>query len=127
MKRKESLRDYTNEELYQFMEVNEVTDTMHLGCFCSEILRRMIEGTWELKRCQPIWISVKDRLPKQKEFVGYTYDGKNIRRDVYYNLFSGTWESDDRTGWHSLAMGWYKEEQNTTHWMELPEPPTDNK
>lgn len=36
------LKDYTDDELYGFLQRNESTDTAVLGGICSEILRRMI-------------------------------------------------------------------------------------
>jgi Protein of unknown function (DUF551) len=62
------------------------------------------------------WISVKDRLPDKGEEVGYVFDGKNIRRDVYAPGFNGKWETEN-------SMGWYVTVENITHWMPLPEPP----
>lgn len=40
---KKSLREYTDEELYEFMEKNMITDTSELSCYCSEILRRLLK------------------------------------------------------------------------------------
>lgn len=42
------------------------------------------------------WISVKDRLPDKGESVGYVFDGKNIRYDVYAHGFNGGWETDSK-------------------------------
>ncbi len=64
------------------------------------------------------WIKIEDRLPKKGESVGYTYDGKSIRRDVYYLGFNGTWESEN-------SAGWYITEINITHWLPMPEAPND--
>lgn len=38
-----NLRDYTDEELYRFLEKNEDVDTGVLACICSEILRRQLK------------------------------------------------------------------------------------
>jgi len=61
------------------------------------------------------WISVKDRLPTNKDHVGYPYDGGNIRSDVYY--CDGVW---------SREVCRWEEEVNVTHWMLAPNPPEDN-
>jgi len=65
------------------------------------------------------WISVKDRLPRLGvgERVGYVYDGKNIRTDVYFPGYNGRWESEN-------ALGFYINENSITHWIPLPKPPT---
>lgn len=39
-----SLRDYTDEELYQFLDKNEITELTKFAGICSEILRRQIRG-----------------------------------------------------------------------------------
>lgn len=59
------------------------------------------------------WIKVEDRLPKYGELVGYTFDGKNIRRDVYYPGFNKSWESVN-------SEGFYVSENNITHWIPIP-------
>jgi hypothetical protein len=63
------------------------------------------------------WISVKDKLPRKNERVGYVFDGKEIRYNVYYNRFNGIWESEN-------IFGYYVNE-NITHWMRLPNIPTE--
>lgn len=65
------------------------------------------------------WIRVKDRLPRKVESVGYVFDGKDVRSDVYYPGFCGSWESEN-------GIGWYTYEKNITHWMEIPKPPEKN-
>lgn len=63
------------------------------------------------------WISVKDGLPNQDEYVllydkylNLTYEGKLLPSDFYYS---------DRGG-YSKYIG---EDCEITHWMPLPEPP----
>jgi Protein of unknown function (DUF551) len=63
------------------------------------------------------WISVKDRLPNKNESIGYVFDGKEIRHNVYYHGFNGSWESEN-------SLGYYVDE-NITHWMPLPNIPTE--
>lgn len=67
---------------------------------------------------RPKWIKCTDRLPKNGESVGYTFDGKNIRHDISYPGFNGSWESEN-------SLGYYISEKNVTHWMPLPAPPHD--
>jgi hypothetical protein len=40
--RKKSLRDYTDDELYEILQKNETCDLSILSGICSEVLRRMI-------------------------------------------------------------------------------------
>jgi len=40
--RKKSLRDYTDDELYEILQKNETCDLSMLSGICSEVLRRMI-------------------------------------------------------------------------------------
>lgn len=65
------------------------------------------------------WISVNDRLPNFGERVGYTYDGKYIRIDVYYPGFNRSWESEN-------SLGYSIDEKNITHWMPFPKKPILN-
>ena len=67
---------------------------------------------------QSEWISVEDRLPRKNESVGYTFDGKKIRQDVYYPGYNGSWESED-------DMGYCIDEKNITHWIPFPEAPKE--
>lgn len=62
------------------------------------------------------WISVKDRLPNPGERIGYTFDGSQIRHDVYYPGYNGSWESEN-------SLGYFINENNITHWMPLPAKP----
>ncbi len=64
------------------------------------------------------WINVKDRIPGHRERVGYTFDGKSIRTNVYYPGYNGFWESEN-------SLGYYVDEKNITHWMPLPQPPKE--
>ena len=61
---------------------------------------------------RPEWISVKDALPKDNEYV-LVYDSNNgfYNIDCFYN---GDWlEIHD----------YWTEDVKVTHWMPLPEPP----
>lgn len=62
------------------------------------------------------WISVKDRLPL-KECVGYVYDGKIIRDDVYFERSEHKWEIHHKLD-HCIDIT-----DSITHWMPLPNPP----
>jgi hypothetical protein len=42
-KKHESVRDYSNEELYEVLEKNEITDVRILAVICAEVLRRQKE------------------------------------------------------------------------------------
>ena len=64
------------------------------------------------------WIKCSERLPGKNESVGYTFDGKDIRNDVYYPGFNGNWESEN-------SIGFYVNEDNITHWMPLPPVPKE--
>ena len=37
------LKEFSDQELYYFMQNNEEIHAANLACFCSEILRRMLE------------------------------------------------------------------------------------
>lgn len=62
------------------------------------------------------WISVKERLPSEDEVVGYVFDGKDIRTDVFYPGYNNSWESCN-------SLDFYVDEKNITHWMPLPKKP----
>ena len=85
------------------------------GCGCRDKLYEKCKPRGDQSKTALHWISVKDRTPKLGEGVGYTYDGKYIRRDIYYSGYNGSWESEN-------SLGYYITE-NVTHWAELPEPP----
>lgn len=59
------------------------------------------------------WISVNERLPSNRERLGYVFDGTNIRHDAFFynNEFYFTTVLD------------YDVKVDVTHWMSLPEPP----
>lgn len=65
------------------------------------------------------WISVKDRLPSKNESVAFTWDGQEIRTDVSYPGFNGTWECENSIGWY------YAPERKITHWMPKPKKPNE--
>lgn len=64
------------------------------------------------------WISVKDRLPKDDEFVLVVEEGQIIIA-VYDAILDGFFENDDGL---SLLIDI---EVCPTHWMPLPLPPKD--
>lgn len=55
------------------------------------------------------WISVKERLPKEKQWVLVTNE--------HGEMFTG-WYEHKYKNWHLEVMGYYP-----THWMLLPEKP----
>ena len=55
------------------------------------------------------WISVKDQLPDDADLVLVYSERSGVRTDYYYN---DEWEYYDRN------------QIEITHWMPLPEPPT---
>lgn len=59
------------------------------------------------------WISVKDRLPEDEREVLVVYCGEGIK-DVHMSWYEG-----DEFGWATLGY--------VSHWMELPEPPKEEK
>jgi len=71
-----------------------------------------------------VWISVKERLPKEDENVLF-YDGKEIRCG-YLHLFE--YYAGNKLEWDTNCYwdGWEcnRGEYNPSHWMPLPPPPT---
>ena len=65
------------------------------------------------------WISVKDRLPKSNQEV-LVYRGGHIGdlMNVYIYVGNDKWE--DEYGYWSVT-----DDEGITHWMPLPEPPTE--
>ena len=63
------------------------------------------------------WISIKDRLAKKGEKIGYVFDGTFIRYDTHYSESNGIWEYE--TAYR------YLEQIDISHWMPLPMPPKD--
>jgi hypothetical protein len=58
------------------------------------------------------WISVKDRLPPDRERVlVYTIDGR---------MFDACFSAGI---WYEINNGWELDFHSMTHWMNLPEPP----
>ena len=64
------------------------------------------------------WISVKDRLPKERKNV-LVYITGDADDEVYISCIhkDGKWEYKDTMMYET---SWYQE---VSHWMELPEPP----
>lgn len=48
LKNRKQLKDYSDEELYAFLEINEKIDLKELAGICSEILKRQIKGKFKL-------------------------------------------------------------------------------
>ena len=75
---------------------------------------------WQAAKAQalPEWISVEDRLPDNHQRVtgiGFDYgDVKNKRHYVVCEYFDSIWLGDED-----------EEFEYITHWMPLPEPPTE--
>ena len=58
------------------------------------------------------WVSVKDRLPPDRERVlVYTIDGR---------MFDACFSAGI---WYEINNGWELDFHSMTHWMNLPEPP----
>lgn len=60
------------------------------------------------------WISVKNRLPKDGEFV-LTYKNGIVDVQMY---------EKNRNGW--IQGNWFWSMATVTHWMPLPEPPKED-
>lgn len=69
------------------------------------------------------WISVKDRLPKQK-WTNYLVATK-IQTDGTRG-FNIAWVNDDNGVWKSNDEWICDGREIVTHWMPLPEPPKEN-
>ncbi len=52
--KKEHLKDYSDQELYSFLQQNETIDSGVLACVCAEVLRRRIEFELEQERLKRI-------------------------------------------------------------------------
>ena len=66
------------------------------------------------------WISVKDRLPLNEEWVLCC---DNAHQNTNYKFFVARLSSD-RKYWEGPSdFDIYKPLENVTHWMPLPEPP----
>jgi len=65
------------------------------------------------------WISVKDRLPEIGDDSPLVYPRKYHTTATYNHCgdLNGKWTVDDANG--------YEYEVDVTHWMPLPEPPTE--
>lgn len=63
------------------------------------------------------WINCNDRLPALNQSVGYTFDGVNIRTDVYHHGDNGSWEYENSLGYYVSV--------NVTHWIPRPKPPRE--
>jgi Protein of unknown function (DUF551) len=71
------------------------------------------------------WISVKDQLPHLEE----PYPGGPLESD-YVLVFTGVWVDIGRYGetLKKRTLRWINSSQrgiNVTHWMPLPEPPSE--
>lgn len=76
-------------------------------------LRGYRETKAKLNTIQPLWISVKERLPKNDELV------------LIYQPEAGSWvSSHDESGWGMWENGLTCE---PTYWMPLPEAPKEEK
>lgn len=62
------------------------------------------------------WISVKNRLPKENEWVGYTFDGMKIWNDVYYYTEAKEFIREICRSEQVMMI---------THWMPFPKPPKE--
>lgn len=75
------------------------------------------------------WISVKDRLPNNRLFIGYCPDtGIHCFKNDEDQCITGGWESCPYCGGQSIGVIPGQEEPSDdkkviTHWMPLPEPP----
>jgi len=74
------------------------------------------------------WISVEDRLPEEHDIVDvYCSDGRNTEIEFYDGGFYGPEQdfSVDDCGYGCLSNTDLI--NDVTHWMPLPEPPTDTR
>ena len=63
------------------------------------------------------WISVKDRLPEQSDFV-LAFDGEYVIQNIYFNH-----NNDEFEDYNSIPCSDFPE--NITHWMPLPDKPAE--
>ena len=64
------------------------------------------------------WINIKDRMPKEKEWVIY-YDPQLTYSNGRIQYCIGFYMGDDWKYWESDGL----ESITVTHWQPLPEPP----
>ena len=64
------------------------------------------------------WISVKERLPKENECVGFTWNGTSLSPNDFYNHNRQKWIMIDHKN-----RDFDEVPLPITHWMPLPEPP----
>lgn len=65
------------------------------------------------------WISVKDRMPKNKQIVDIWRDGERL---CNYEIFKDYKGQKGNTFFEPIEFGVCCV-RNATHWMPLPEPP----
>ena len=68
------------------------------------------------------WISVKERLPEDNTIVLYVWRSENGNVSVFHG-----WHSSIRglgSVWHQSGVGMQRPDDEVTHWMPLPEPPS---
>ena len=61
------------------------------------------------------WIAVEWELPEHEEVIVYSGINKQVFGGVYYNRITEKWEAEDESFYI----------RGVTHWMPLPEPPTE--
>jgi hypothetical protein len=110
---KKSLKDYTNEELFEILENNERTPSSDLAFFSSELLRRQIF----------LYKSYKDSINNMsKKWIKLFHNIEISWLEETLNRFIQEHESCDITTWNN-ERGWYAQVVYTTY----TEPPKDAK
>jgi hypothetical protein len=76
------------------------------------------------------WISVKDQMPEQYEYVLVYAKMKGTNEPCpmsIANQYEGKWEmlnhSDQNNAWACGDLAWYMSEEEITHWHPLPKAP----
>jgi hypothetical protein len=120
-----SLKDISDEDLAKSLDNNEIMLTSSLAGRCAEILRRMIKGSWSLSERSGIeknsmeWISVKDKQPKEGEYVLGISKEWERPAVLYYDRFI----YEKPYYWTNNTFG--NDNVRPSHWMPLPNPPKD--
>lgn len=106
----------TKEEILSKLDI--VPDYLGVGYEQSDVLDAMEEYT---KECMPKWISVNDRLPEH---------GSSSPRVLFYHesgeIMMGILDENKMVNiFMADGLTIMRDQKGFTHWMLLPEPPTE--